>query len=556
MKRLVMAAVLLLMIVAVVPSIPATRAAAFTNPVVNVTNLYTLNPYGYAVVNETVTFIDNGSSPVAIPSVTIGLGNLSSLVANSILAGGNFTMSNPAPGGPFTVQSGGTGLTAGSHTSFTVSSLVTGEVTVADNGSLRVLSLLSPSVNVPVNTMNLKIVMPALTRYRYVPKGFSETETAGNFTFQMNEKNVPAGAAANTTMPYLFHTTEGNFYPLLVSHASRTITVGSNGSPTVTDTLSFKNLGPSTLTSLTVTPLTSANAKITVVPASEPKLLNPVTISLSSDSIDLNSAVGSTLAADTNLTIAYQYPLGANYYTVSGSTVTLNIPDAPPIANVVRAYTISVSVPPGISLLQGQSQTVLGASQRQTGTTTFAYSLKVGWAIDDGIPAATVIFLLLLTGLFVMSETPAKEEEETEEESSGVRVEAMIKAFDEKTNAINGLWSEIAGAEPSELRKAYFDELRGRLDALRSKALQRLNEVKQKSTTQKFFDLLNQIHTSEREVDRASKDKLNLYEQFYMKRMRKEVFDRLLPQYTKRLEKALDTLSDELHTVQREAKLL
>ena len=38
--------------------------------------------------------------------------------------------------------------------------------------------------------------------------------------------------------------------------------------------------------------------------------------------------------------------------------------------------------------------------------------------------------------------------------------------------------------------------------------------------------------------------------------MRKEVYDRLLPQYTKRLERALNQLSDELHTVQRESKLL
>jgi hypothetical protein len=332
--------------------------------------------------------------------------------------------------------------------------------------------------------------------------------------------------------------------------------VDSSGSPTVTDTLSLKYLGQSSLSTLTVSPLTSASAQIMIVPASEPKLLNPVAISLSSDSIDLSAAIGTTIAADSNLTIAYQYPLAAKYYSVSGSQVTLNFPNAPPIANVVRTYTISISVPSGMSLVQGQTKTILGASQRLTGTTTFAYALQVGWAIDDGIPAASVIFLLLLAGLFVMSETPAKEEEESEEESSGVRVEAMIKAFDEKTNVINGLWPEIAGADPSELKKAYFDELRGRLDALRSKALQRLNEVKQKSTTQKFFDLLNQIHTSEREVDRAAKDKLNLYEQYYMKRMRKEVFDRLLPQYTKRLEKALDALSDELHTVQREAKLL
>jgi len=549
---LLTAGLLLLLLLAAVPLQQSARAQS--TPTISVTNFYSLNTNGYAVINETVTFTNNQTGPMNLPSVQIGLGNLSSLVVNSVLSGGGFTM-QASQGGPFTVQPNGT-LAGGSKTSFTVSSLVTGEVAVTENGSVTALTLFRPSLNLAVQTVKNEILMPALTRYRDTPKGFSWTQTPDNNTYIQTENNVTAKTAV-TSAPVLYQNSEANFYPLVVSQASRTITVDSNGSPIVTDTLSLKYLGwVNPLSALTVSPLTTANALITVVPASEPKLLNTATISLSSDSIDLGSAIGTGIAPDSNLTIAYQYPLAAGYYSVSGSKVTLNIPNTPPVPNVVRTYTLSVSVPAGMSLVEGQTQTILGASQREIGSTTFAYSVAVGWAIGDGIPVASVIFLLLLVGLFVMRETPAKEEEETEEESSGVRVEAMIKAFDEKTNVINGLWPEIAGANPSELKKAYFDELRGRLDALRSKALQRLNEVKQKSTTQKFFDLLNQIHTSEREVDRAAKDKLNLYEQYYMKRMRKEVFDRLVPQYTKRLEKALDTLSDELHTVQREAKLL
>ena len=552
MKRFLIVALLLLLLLAAVPL--QQNAGAQSVPLVKVTNLYSLNTYGYAVINETVAFTNNQTAPIGIPSVQIGLGNLSSLVASSVLVGGDFTMTTSSPGGPFTVQPNGP-LAGGSKTNFTVSSLVAGEVSVVENGSLRVLALFHPFLSIAAQTVRNEIVMPAGTSYRYIPKGFSWTQSSDNDTYILTQTKTSPQTAL-TSAPYLSYTTGSGFYPLLVSRASRTITVGPDGSPLVTDTLSFDSLGPNALSTLPVSPLTTANGQVTVVPASEPKLLSPVTISLSSDSMDLTGAIGTTLGPDSNLTIAYQYPLAARYYSVSGSKVTLNLPNTPPVPNVVRSYTLSVTVPTGMSLVEGQAQTTLEVSQRQTGTTTFAYSLAVGWAIDDGIPAASLVFLLLLVGLFVMSETPAKEEEETEEESSGIRVEAMIKAFDEKTNVLNGLWSEIEGADPSQLRKAYFDELRGRLDALRSKALQRLNEVKQKSTTQKFFDLLNQIHTTEREVDRASKDKLNLYEQYYMKRMRKEVFDRLLPQYTKRLERALDTLSDELHTVQREAKLL
>jgi len=190
----------------------------------------------------------------------------------------------------------------------------------------------------------------------------------------------------------------------------------------------------------------------------------------------------------------------------------------------------------------------------QTGKVTYTYGLSVGWAIGEGVPIATVVFALLLIGLFVSRTTTEAEEEE--EESSSELASTMIKAFDEKTNLINNLWSEIAAKDPNELDKKYFDEIRGRLDTFRSRAVQRLNELKQKSTSQRFFEVVNQMQATEREVDRAAKDKLNLYQQYYLRQMRKDVFDRLLPQYTKRLEKALNQLSDELHTVQREAKLL
>lgn len=551
MKRLLTAALLLLLLLAALPVQPAVKAQ--TAPQANVLSLYTLNRYGYAVVNETVTFSNNQSAPATLPSIQIGLGNLSSLVANTVLNGGNFTMNSPSPGGPFTVSPNNQ-LPAGGKTSFTVSSLISGEVSLAANGSLRVLGLLRPSLDIPVQSLKQTIVMPALTKYRYTPAGFTWTQTADNNTYVRRfASNVTQGGAV-TSAPYLFKTSSADFFPIYVYDATRTITVGLNGSPMVTDTIIMKNLGMSPLSTLPVSPLTTPNARVTVVPPAQPKLLNPVSITLGGDTIDLAGALGSTLQAGSNLTISFQYPLDAKYYTVSGSQVTMTLPNSPPVPSVVLTYEIGISAPSGISVVKGGSQTFTGVSQRTTGTTTAAYSLSMGWAIDAGIPAASLIFLLVFAGLFASRGTTVQEEEA--EESSGERVEDMIKSFDEKTSLINGLWAEIEGKDPNELNKAYFDEIRGRLDTFRGRALQRLNEVKQKSTTQKFFDLLNQIHTTEREVDRAVKDKLNLYEQYYMRRMRKEVFDRLLPQYTKRLEKGLNDLSDELHVVQKEAKLL
>lgn len=194
------------------------------------------------------------------------------------------------------------------------------------------------------------------------------------------------------------------------------------------------------------------------------------------------------------------------------------------------------------------------ASPLTQGTSNFAYSITLGWASDRAIPAASVIFFAALIGFFISSQKT----EETEEEEGDMSEHAsdLVKAFEAKTDLINGLFEQIQKEDKSNLNKAYFDELRSRLDAFRSRALQRLNEAKQKSATKKFLALLNQLHDAEREVDRASKDMLNLYEQYYMKRMREETFQKLQPNYNKRLGSAVNHLSDLLNVAQREAKLL
>jgi hypothetical protein len=543
-----------LLILAVVPT--QVHVSAASGAQISVRSEFILNRYGYAVINETVTISNNSSAPITPPSIQLGLGNLSNHVAASKFVGTSYTDNLASSGGgPYTVT--GQPIAAGGNASFTISVLVNGIVTRALNGSLEVLTLTSPSLNVPVLKLQEMVILPTGTAYVSTPAGFGAT-TIINGTYTKVLTNVTQPSAL-TSLRAVIRSTAHDFNPLTVYHATRTITVDASGVPMVTDTISFKNNGTASLSTLHISPLTTAKGQVTIIPPTEPRLVNRAIVTLSNGALSLSSSVpgypASPVPPNSNYTIVYQYPLQSTYYTVSGGQVSLTIPESPPLPAFVNSYDISLNVPSGVSFVQGTPLSLTSVNPWQSATTNFAYAVGIGWALDGGVPIASIVFVLLLVGLFA-SRTTTTEEEETEEESSTERASDMIKAFDEKTALLNGFWPEIEGKDPNEMSREYFDELRGRLDAFRSRALQRLNEVKQKSTTQRFFDLLNQIHATEREVDRAAKDKLNLYEQFYMKRMRKDVFERLLPQYSKRLEKALNQLTDELHVVQREAKLL
>lgn len=554
MKRLASAAFFILLLALVVPIQPVTHAQA--SPQVQVTSQFILNRYGYAIANETVRFTNSGTAVVTVPDVSVGLGNLSSKVASYNLTGSGFKLGfGITAGGPYNVL-GGQSLAAGVNTSFMLRVLLNGVVSTATNGSLQVQVLIRPSVDLTIGSLSEVVKLPASTHFVTSPTNFVAAVTATSTTYSDKLKNVSAPAAV-TQLKTINQTAGQDFYPLVVYQAKRTISVDSNMNPVVTDQISFENLGTTALTTLYISPLVSASGSVTVLPPAVPHLLNPTSVTLNDYGITLSAAAIGAVSPKTNYTLAYQYRLPQKYYSTSGGQVTLDLPTSSPIAAFVNSYVVGFSLPVGVKVVQGPPLPFSNVDPApwETGSFKMTYGLSVGWAVDQGIPTASLIFVLLLVGLFV-SRTSMTQEEETEEESSTERASAMIKAFDEKTSLINGLWPDIAAANPSELNKAYFDETRVRLDTFRSRALQRLNEVRQKSTTQKFFDLLNQIHTTEREVDRATKDKLNLYEQYYTKRMRKEVFDRLLPQYSRRLERALNQLSDELHVVQREAKLL
>ena len=336
------------------------------------------------------------------------------------------------------------------------------------------------------------------------------------------------------------------------------VTAAPNGSPQVQDSITLKNTGSSDLGSLHLATLNSST-RVTVIPSMSPPLLNPTSLTLLNGLIDLTRNPFVAIPPGRNFTLTVAYALPAKFYTVSGGSVRVDLPPTPPIAAPVDSFSLSMSLPNGLRATQAQSRVVQNATPITSGEQTFAYSLTLGWASDRAIPAASVIFVAALVAFFISVERQEGEEAEGEEKEGGRitgDIPAMIKAFEEKVDLVNTMLREVPKEDPNNLNKAYFVDLRSRVDTFRSRALQRLNDAKQRSTGQRFSEQLTRIHDVEREVDRATRDILNLYEQYYTRRMRQETFEKLLPSYRKRLEGALNRLSDQLNLTQREAKML
>lgn len=529
---------------------------AQAKPKIDVRSQFYLNRYGYAVVNETVKFSNSGNASEAVPPISIGFGGLAGDIANHTLVGSGFVLTTSNGTGPFTVTGGS--VPAGGASEFVLSVLLSSVVRSAPNETLIVQTLSWPSLSQNATTFDAAVLVPTSVSFAKPPEGYVAKVASSNTTYTLSKSNFgpkQAEVSSRAVVP----SGSMDFHPLQVFSASRTISLGAGDNPEVTDKITFRNLGNTTLTSLYVDTLLGTNTSVTVLESTNPRLLSNTRLSVGNGTLSLGPISpgypAGGVAAGNNFTVTYQYALGAKYFTESGGEVTITVPESPPVPAFIESYTIHLQLPAGVTEVKNPAPVLTDVNPWTKGSVTLEYGLSAGWALVAGVPWSAAIFVLLLLGLFVSRGSMTVEEEE-EVETSSEKATSMVNTFDEKTDLINGFWPEISGKDPNDISKEYFDSLKARLDAFRSRALQRLNEMKQASTSQKFFDLLNQIQASEREVDRAAKDKLNLYEQFYLRRMKKEVYDRLLPQYTKRLERALNQLTDELHVVQKEAKAL
>jgi hypothetical protein len=130
----------------------------------------------------------------------------------------------------------------------------------------------------------------------------------------------------------------------------------------------------------------------------------------------------------------------------------------------------------------------------------------------------------------------------------------VLKAFEDKTGLETQYMEELSSATKGSISRTEFDRMRNEVSDLRGRAIQRLAELKRDLGSGKQFDLLTRVGEAEKEEDRAFRDLLNLYLQYHGSRMNEETFKRLQPGYRKRVESAINHLSDLLHEVQTEEK--
>ena len=567
-RRLIVGAAILLLLVSMVPSYLPASAQSSGSPQVSLVSQYRITIFGYAILNETLTFTNNSTATEQVPSVQLGIpDNVSShAVGYYLTPAGQFTeTSNDVDGVTiFTISPVSSSLAEGAISTVSLKSYLSGvlNITAGTKTNWDVVLLLSPTLNEKVTTLTSTVFIPHSTSsLAPVPtigsEAFNATLTTNPPSYTYTASDITPTIKTETSV--FNDTAQASFLPIQVFSVYRTIVPSTNGLPEIQDQVTLRNLAYYSISTLPVVLLISSLTTVTVIPSTVTPTINPTAVNLTSGSLTLSSSPFSgAIQKGDNFTFTMTYKIPKSMVVTSGSTVTVNLPYLLPIEAPVQSYTVTVATPAGVSSVGPSSVHVSDASPITPGNVTVAYRINTGWGADEAIPIASLfaagVFLLMV----VRGSSATSEEEEEEEEGEGkketsTKLADVIKALEDKIAVMDAWSSGIAGKKPGSVPRADFLKTRSELDSLKSRALHRLNEAKQATDSKRLLDVLNQILEAERDEDRAAKDLINLYEQYQGRKMPEETFQRLLPNYRKRLSSATNRVSDLLNMAQKES---
>jgi hypothetical protein len=354
-------------------------------------------------------------------------------------------------------------------------------------------------------------------------------------------------------------TSQSTFLPVQVYGLLRTIVPSTGGLPQVQDQVTLRNLAYYSISALPLALLLSNITRVTIIPSTFTPTIDPTPVDLTGGLLTLTaSPFVAAIQPGDNFTFTMAYAVPKTMVTTSGTTVSVVLPYILPIQTLVLNYTVRLQSPDGVSGVGQSLVHISDVSPITPGSVTLAYRINTGWGADQVVPAASLFFaaifiILLIRGTSTVSEEESEELGEDEKKETSTKLADVIKALEDKLAVVDEAVTRIASKAPGTVTRAEFVKIKSELDSLKNRAFHRLNEAKQVTESKRLLDVLNQIQEAERDEDRASKDLLNLYEQYQGRKMHEETFQRLLPNYRKRLSSATNRLSDLLNMAQKES---
>ncbi|MEM2073908.1 MAG: hypothetical protein QXO33_05105 [Nitrososphaeria archaeon] len=500
---------------------------------------FEIKEYGLTVLTSTISFHNNLTSKATIPSVELKYPKelyqkmvieavSDERLAASSYSEGNFTIIKLAPKDVIQID-------PETDYNITVKILVKEFFSFTSKTSIQFILPIYPALNLDSKATLSNIILP----YGVVP-----TETLENFTYTaIVTKNIYTRTFENVRAGnYYFKNISAelmgsaNLYLLKVPKATRTIQFYDDGSIWVMEEIQLKNLGETSISTLSLNILNDRILSVKLVHDIGPET-----------DYDLGLYRQLTLPQQLNqnetYTLKIRYPAPSNMTKFTGNSYVLNITTSPPLDTLVGEYVIKVQPSQGIDLISREQVKVIeNANPFSLQSFVIEYIPKLYWSSSTYIPVSLLILVIFA------SITPLLQREAEEEKRYAVDLKAHVRG---KLKLIESIIELYEGRLKGQVPRHRFNVLKQEYFASSTKVNSSIansisEAVRNNPKNKPLFDKISSIN---RDIDTLLKQLTSYYDQLSMGKIDSKEFEKRRSDTIKRINALKQEIESELENI-------
>ncbi|MEM2742322.1 MAG: hypothetical protein QXD95_09290 [Nitrososphaeria archaeon] len=500
---------------------------------------FEIKEYGLTVLTSTISFHNNLTSKATIPSVELKYPRelyqkmvieavSDERLAASSYSEGNFTIIKLAPKDVIQID-------PETDYNITVKILVKEFFSFTSKTSIQFILPIYPALNLDSKATLSNIILP----YGVVP-----TETLENFTYTaIVTKNIYTRTFENVRAGnYYFKNISAelmgsaNLYLLKVPKATRTIQFYDDGSIWVMEEIQLKNLGETSISTLSLNILNDRILSVKLVHDIGPET-----------DYDLGLYRQFTLPQQLNqnetYTLKIRYPAPSNMTKFTGNSYVLNITTSPPLDTLVGEYVIRVQPSQGIDLISREQVKVIeNANPFSLQSFVIEYIPKLYWSSSTYIPVSLLILVIFA------SITPLLQREAEEEKRYAVDLKAHVRG---KLKLIESIIELYEGRLKGQVPRHRFNVLKQEYFASSTKVNSSIansisEAVRNNPKNKPLFDKISSIN---RDIDTLLKQLTSYYDQLSMGKIDSKEFEKRRSDTIKRINALKQEIESELENI-------
>ena len=511
--------------------------AADQPPLVDVKRDITLDSYGYLLLNDTITFINNSTSPLYLPGLTLTYPTIAIYLQVQHPLGEDWVRVERLGNVTSLKLAAELTIPASSNLTVTLRAVLGDLLKPLSENRYEMMVPIPSSPDIPLTEASVALSFPTDVNLLSAPEGFKMSDEDDS-VWSAELKSIQPTAEPQITR-LLLNATDHSLTVLKVEKEERVVKIVSPTEVIVFDTLTILNEGSGTLSYLKISD--KGLSSVTLLRGDIP-LRDQKVIPIIGGSLDFYSLIKDNLKAGERISFTISYPLTER--AASDNTILLRIPQKPLVDALVKEYHVTIDAPNGCKV---EGPTLLDLSYTSPiNEKEISVNVRFGaaWASAYAFSTATLIFLASFIALsaYIASRKEAKEKPLLE----------LIRLYENALRSQEAIAYELAAERLDRLQIQKIDLFVQQIKEIRAKTTVRASQIRSKLTLdQRSEQMFTELASLDKAYERTLTELLAAYRGYLSGKMKREAFQGVVSDKSSSLRKLTSSIREVLDEMSR-----